>query len=207
MWTPARCCGRRGPPRCCPGTGEAPPSTWTPSRISWCGWGAWPTTTPGCGTWSSTRCSSGRTAGRCCTRPSGWDSGRAARTAVRAGSVVPEPARRAKRAVRSGGVDLQPLGPRRVTQLVQGHLLDLADALAGQAELAADLVERALAAVVQAEAEPDDGLLALREGGQHDLHLVAQQAVGDLVGRLLAGIDAGHEVAERALPVLAHRLV
>src|SRR5207237_408562 len=70
--------------------------------------------------------------------------------------------------VRSAGVDLQALRPGRVAQLEQRHFLDLPDPLPGQAELAAHLVQGALPAVVQAEAQPDDCLLALGQGGQDD---------------------------------------
>jgi hypothetical protein len=52
-----------------------------------------------------------------------------------------------------------------VAQLVQRDLLDLPDALTGQAELPPDLVEGALPAVVEAEPQADDLLLALRQRG------------------------------------------
>src|SRR5205814_5761384 len=87
------------------------------------------------------------------------------------------------------------------------HLLDLTDPLAGEPELAAHLVERALAAVVEAEAQPDHRALALGQRREDDLHLVAEHPVGYAVGRLLPGVDARHEVTERALPVLADRLI
>ena len=49
----------------------------------------------------------------------------------------------------------------RVAELGQRLRLDLADALAGDAELAADLFERAGLAVLEAEPQPHDLLLAL----------------------------------------------
>src|SRR5688572_28551920 len=75
-----------------------------------------------------------------------------------------------------GGVGLEAAGPRGVTQLVECDLLDLADPLPRQAELATDLVERAQAAIVQADAQPDHFLLPLRERGQHDLDVGAEHA-------------------------------
>ncbi len=94
-----------------------------------------------------------------------------------------------------------------MTQFVQRDLLDLADPFAGKPELAAHLVERALAAVVEAETQPDHGLLPLGQGGEHDLDVVAQQALGDGVLGLVTGIHAGHEIAQRALAILADGLV
>src|SRR5262245_55200325 len=104
---------------------------------------------------------------------------------------------------RSGGVGLEPLGAGRVAQLVQSDLLDLADAFAGEPELAADLVECALAAVIESEAKPDNLLLPLRECGEHDRDLAAEQAVRHSVGRLVARVDPGHEVAQCAFAVFA----
>ena len=52
---------------------------------------------------------------------------------------------------------------RRVAELAQRVRLDLPDPLAGQAELVADLLERPRPAVVEAEAEPEDALLAAVE--------------------------------------------
>src|SRR5262245_51462002 len=49
--------------------------------------------------------------------------------------------------------------PRGMAQLAQRVRLDLADALAGQAELLADLLQRPWPAVVEAEAEPEHPLL------------------------------------------------
>lgn len=61
----------------------------------------------------------------------------------------------------SAGVRLQALGPGRMAQLQQTALLDLADALPRQPELASDLVEGAGPTVVEAEPQADDGLLTL----------------------------------------------
>ena len=60
-------------------------------------------------------------------------------------------------------VVLEPAGARGVTELVERLALDLADALARDAELAADLLERAGVSVLEAEAELDDLALAVRE--------------------------------------------
>src|SRR6188768_3523609 len=53
--------------------------------------------------------------------------------------------------------------PRRVAELAQRLGFDLADALAGDGEVLADLLERVLAAVANAEAHLDHLLLARRE--------------------------------------------
>ena len=52
---------------------------------------------------------------------------------------------------------------RWVPKLTEGDRFDLADAFAGDTELAADLFERTAAAVVDAEAERKDLALAWRE--------------------------------------------
>src|SRR4051794_9816227 len=72
----------------------------------------------------------------------------------------------------------QLLAAQRVAQLGQGLRLDLADALAGDAELLADLLERAGLAVVEAEAEPDDLLLPVRQPGQRFHDRLAQHPLG-----------------------------
>ena len=61
-----------------------------------------------------------------------------------------------------------------MAQLAEGVRLDLADPLARQAELVADLLERPRPAVVEAEAQPDDPLLAALEAVEHPLHLLAE---------------------------------
>ena len=59
-----------------------------------------------------------------------------------------------------------------MAQLREGLALDLADALARDAELAADLLERARVAVEQAEAELDDLLLTLGERVEDVFYIV-----------------------------------
>ena len=61
-----------------------------------------------------------------------------------------------------------------VTQLAQGLGFDLADALAGDLEGLADLFERVLGAVFEAEAHLDDALFA-RSQGAEDLRGVLLQ--------------------------------
>ena len=53
-----------------------------------------------------------------------------------------------------------------VTQLAEGLGFDLADALAGDLEGLADLFERVLGAVFEAEAHLDDALFARRQGAE-----------------------------------------
>src|SRR5207237_399505 len=68
-------------------------------------------------------------------------------------------------------------GARAVAQLAQRLRLDLADALAGDAELAAHLLQRALAPVVQPEAELQHAPLAARQRVQHVLDLLLEELV------------------------------
>src|SRR3954463_12560232 len=68
------------------------------------------------------------------------------------------------------------LRPRGVAQLRQRLGLDLADPLAGETELLADLVERAWLTVSQAEAQCHDRGLALRQRLEHAVELALQQA-------------------------------
>src|SRR6202022_1424263 len=55
---------------------------------------------------------------------------------------------------------LELAGPRGVAQLAQGLGFDLANALAGNGERAANLLQRVLRAVLQTKAHPHDLLLA-----------------------------------------------
>src|SRR6187200_1698221 len=73
--------------------------------------------------------------------------------------------------------------PRRVAQLSERLGLDLADALAGDGEVLADLLERVLAAVANAEAHLDYLLLARRERFEDRFGLLLQVQVDHRVGR------------------------
>src|SRR6185312_4571835 len=94
--------------------------------------------------------------------------------------------------------------PRRVPQLAQRLGLDLADALAGDGEALADLFERVLAAVADAEAHLDHLLLARRQRLQHRLGLFLQIEVDHRFGRRdhLAIFD---EVAQMRIFLFADR--
>jgi hypothetical protein len=59
--------------------------------------------------------------------------------------------------------------PARMAQAAQGFALDLADALAGQAELLPDLFERVGAPVIQPKAQAQDARLARGQGIEHCL--------------------------------------
>src|SRR3972149_6774837 len=72
---------------------------------------------------------------------------------------------------------------RRMAQLAQRLRLDLPDALAGDREALADLLERVLAAVADAEPHLDDFLLARRERLQDRVGLPLAIQVDDRVGR------------------------
>src|SRR6185312_5495718 len=72
--------------------------------------------------------------------------------------------------------------PRRVPQLAQRLGLDLADALAGDGEALADLFERVLAAVADAEAHLDHLFLARRQRLQHRLGLFLEVEIDDRLG-------------------------
>src|SRR5688500_18522749 len=99
-------------------------------------------------------------------------------------------------------VVLELLGAAGVAELAQGFRLDLADALAGDAELVADLFEGTLAAVVEAEAELEHAALAAREGVEHFLDLLLEHLVGGDLGRRGRGVVLD-EVAEVAVLFLA----
>src|SRR5690606_30339368 len=88
-----------------------------------------------------------------------------------------------------------------VLELAQRLVLDLADALAGDAEVAADLLERVLAAVDQPLAELQHHRLALVELAERLLQLLGEDVLGGLVDRRL-DVLVGDEVAvERVLLV------
>src|SRR3954463_2592140 len=103
------------------------------------------------------------------------------------------------------------LAAARVAELGQRLRLDLADALASEPELLADLVERARLAVGEAEAQGDDCGLAFRQRLEHAVELPLQQPERDDLGgdRRVGVLD---EVAELAVTLVtdvlleAHRL-
>src|SRR5438309_10027895 len=72
---------------------------------------------------------------------------------------------------------------RRVTQLRHGPHLDLADALPGEVEVLAHLVERAGLAPVEAVAQPEDLALALAQHREQPAHLAGQRGGDRLLGR------------------------
>src|SRR5437660_520662 len=107
---------------------------------------------------------------------------------------------------RSARVGAQALGALALAELAHHFALDLADPLAGETETLADLVQRARLAVFQAVAQPDHGLLALVQRGQHPAQVVLQQAGDDRALRIgrLAVLD---EVTERSVLLRADRHV
>src|SRR5690606_11778026 len=101
------------------------------------------------------------------------------------------------------------LAVRALAQLLERAVADLADALAGDAEQRADLLERPLLAVVQAVVEVEDLALALRQ-------VLLEHLVQELAPRLrldgfldVLALDAGEALAERgAVPVApVHRRI
>src|SRR4051794_36623751 len=68
-------------------------------------------------------------------------------------------------------------GPRRVAQLAQRLRLDLADPLAGDVELLADLLEGARAPVFESEAKLEHAPLAAGQRIEHRLDLLLEQLV------------------------------
>ena len=89
-----------------------------------------------------------------------------------------------------------------MAELAQCLRLDLANALAGDAELAAHLFEGAAAPIFEAEAELEDAALAARQAGEHVFHLLAKEL---LAGRF-RGSESGwvfEEVAEVAVLLFA----
>src|SRR5262245_49776989 len=96
------------------------------------------------------------------------------------------------------------LGARRVAELAQRLGLDLADALAGDGEVLANLLERVLAAVRQPEAKAQHLFLSRRQRVQHLVGLLAQaEADHALDGR--AHLLVLDEVAQVAVLLLADR--
>ena len=85
-------------------------------------------------------------------------------------------------------------------------LLELADALAGEAELTSDLLERARPAIPQAVPQLDNRGLARRQRMNHAGELVAQRLLRHQVGGRRRG-GVGDDVTKRGLLVFTHRTV
>src|SRR6266508_243341 len=76
---------------------------------------------------------------------------------------------------------LEALRARRMPELPQRLRLDLADALARDLEVLADLLQRVVALLADAEAHPEHLLLAGGERGEHLPRLLGQVHVDDRV--------------------------
>src|SRR5207237_8049909 len=95
---------------------------------------------------------------------------------------------------------------RQGLEFLERVVLDLADALAGDAERASHLFERARLLAGKAEAQLDHLALALGQRSQRQLDVLAAQRERGGVERRLR-LLVGDEVAERGLLVLADRLL
>ena len=99
-----------------------------------------------------------------------------------------------------------------MAQFSQGLGLDLADALTGDVELLAHLLQGAGAAVLNAEAQLEHLLLPGSQGAQHVHQLLLEQGEGGGLRRL-GGVLVGDEVAQVGVLLLAdgglqaHRLL
>src|SRR5579863_8075837 len=85
-----------------------------------------------------------------------------------------------------------------MTQLAQSLRLDLANALASDVELLADLFEGATATIVKAETQLQDFAFALSQAVQHILHLLFEQLVAGGFGWCQGGV-VFDEIAEMAI--------
>src|SRR4051794_5038183 len=95
---------------------------------------------------------------------------------------------------------------REGAELLQALVLDLADALAGDVERPAHLVERAGVLAVEPVAQLEDAALAVRERPEDPLQrLCPHRHLGRLVGQRHVGV--GEEVPELGLLVVADRLL
>jgi low temperature requirement protein LtrA len=105
---------------------------------------------------------------------------------------------------RSGGEVQQRLRARRVAQLGQRLLFQLADPLAGQPQRAADLVQRVRVPVVEPEPHGHDRRLTGRQRVQRRTELLRHQLTVDQLGGLRR-VDILDQVADGRLAVLADR--
>src|SRR6476469_11230863 len=101
-------------------------------------------------------------------------------------------------------VVLELAAPGRVAQLAQRLGLDLADPLASDVELLADLLEGPGTPVLEAEAELEHAPLAAGQRVEHRLHLLLEQLVRRGLGRR-QGATVLDEVAEVGVLLLADR--
>ena len=97
---------------------------------------------------------------------------------------------------------LEFLAAAGVAQLAERLGLDLADALARDIEFLADLLKRAGAAVLNAEAQLEDLLFARGQGREYVHQLLLQQRERRGLARLARAL-VGNEVAEVAVLLLA----
>src|SRR4051794_8308316 len=88
-----------------------------------------------------------------------------------------------------------------LAQLGHRLLLDLADPLAGQLEVAGQILQGARLAAVETEPQPDDLPLALVQGLEQLLDLAAEHAGRHRVERR-GPVGVGHQIAELALAVV-----
>src|SRR5579875_274232 len=162
-----------------------------------------PAPRPSAATWISTWAGS-------CLRPDGHQrphpptAWRVGLKRVGGGLSHPRPMPRAE-ANQSGDV-AQLLGLSQRLQLLQRLILDLPDALAGDVERAADLVERARMLATEAVAQLEDAALAVAQV----LQRLAQRLLGeDLGGALVRGLRplVRDELAELGLLLVADRLL
>src|SRR5947209_13248510 len=108
---------------------------------------------------------------------------------------------------RAGGGCLVELDDaRRAAELLERAALDLAGALARHADLLADAVERHAVAALEAEAELQHALVALRQPVERAADVLAPHDVRDPLVPGLAGVVLDH-VAEVGRAVLRQRLV
>src|ERR1700693_93465 len=91
----------------------------------------------------------------------------------------------ARCATRVSDTILEALGLRERLELLERVVLDLADALAGDAERAADLLERARLRAREPDAELDHLAVTLGQRGQRVLDVLpAERDLGGVEGRL-----------------------
>src|SRR5581483_10858516 len=91
-----------------------------------------------------------------------------------------------------------------MAQLAQGLGFDLPDPLARDVELSPYLLQRAVPAIHQPEAQPEHVALARQEAFQHAIDLLAQQLPRGDVGGPERGL-VGNKIGQRAFILFADR--